>query len=282
MSVTFILRTPYDHPSGRFIKRFRHESVLGWFQSIWNNGKDCEELLGYSFYGGVGHLLDARIDEDLPCPKNASHLCELLRRHSYSTNVEMRSGCLEIQTDDDEMYLCQYFIDSKFIERNPNRVAYLTRDKWLPVRVEKGQKSRPKTFVAARYPSQTCDSAYFEFFEISGTRLERIANILEVMEAQPHSDCYTLKEFLRTVSPELSWKQTIQQFLAKTSDGFKCQSTFKLNKHICEFNHHEKTWSKPVFSHLVVFDDLWAKTYPALVKSLRRFCDGQILFSKSK
>ena len=131
MSITFVLRSPYE-PGGRYIKKFSHKSVLGWFQSVWDNGKDTEQILGVEFYGGIGHLLDARLSENLPMPNSEKELVALLHKHSYVGALKMKSGCLEIETDDDEMYLCQYVIESSFAKKYPQRTKFLLRDGWLP------------------------------------------------------------------------------------------------------------------------------------------------------
>ena len=67
MAISFVVRTPYEVPNGRFIKRFRDDTVLDWLRRVWNTTHDSTALLGGSFYGGFAHLLDARHERSLPC-----------------------------------------------------------------------------------------------------------------------------------------------------------------------------------------------------------------------
>ena len=282
MSITFVLRSPYE-PGGRYIKKFSHKSVLGWFQSVWDNGKDTEQILGVEFYGGIGHLLDARLSENLPMPNSEKELVALLHKHSYVGAVKMKSGCLEIETDNDEMYLCQYMIESSFAKKYPQRTKFLLRDGWLPTRVKKKDvRSRPKTFIAARYPSQTCDSIYWDFFTVKGSRLETIGDVCTVMQESRFSDCYSLQKFLETVDAQESWKDTIQRLATSNSFPNKL-TTFRCSKHVCELYQHEQIWqfhgdrTRNIFTELVVYDDLWAKSHPLLHKSLGKMKSGAVL-----
>ena len=290
MAVTFVVRTPYDVPSGRFIKRFKDQTVLGWLQRVWDSKHDAASLLGGNFYGGFGHLLDARLSESLPMPRSNKHVIELLKGHSYYTHTRTRAGNFEIETDDDEMYLCQYFFDSKFELANQNRVKFLVTNKWLPNKINQSLNSRPCTYVAARYPSQTCDSIYWDFSKTSGHRLEKIGDIVARMQqSEASTDCRLLKEFLTDVPAETSWKTTVGDLAS--CDRFANKTTkFKCSKHICQLYQHEQTWafpsplsaskSKSIYCQLIVFDDLWAKTHPVLFKSLKRMRHGTILFGK--
>lgn len=283
MPIFYVRRTPYNFPSGRRIKKFRDASVLEWLQRIWDSGLSTEELLGGNFYGGFGHLLDCRAYEKLEAPKTNAQVVKLLRGHSYSTHVKQKSGNFEIETDDDEMDLSEYFFDLNFAEKNPNRVKFLLHDKWLPNRVGKFPRSRPATFFAARNPSQTCDSNFWDFFKIDGTRLGSIGNIVELIE-RSFGDCSELKKFLSLFDENTPWKKAIAKLV--TSDLFANQLTqSKCSAHICQVNLHDRNWKvssgvKSIFSQLIVYDDLWAKTYPQFVRSLKRMKHGDILFGK--
>ena len=281
MAITFVVRTPYDVPGGRFIKHFKDETVLGWLHRIWDSAQDAASLLGGNFYGGFGDLLNARLNQSLPVPRTNKQVVELLQGHSYSTHVRARAGNFEIETDDDEMYLCQYFFDSKFMRANQNRVKFLTTEKWLPTGVDSTLASRPSTYVAARYPCQTADSIYWDFWKLSGHRLDRIGEIVAKMkQSEGYTDCAALIEFLATVPSNSSWKNVIHNLA--TDNRFPNESTtLKCSKHVCQLYHHEQTWAKrSLYCELIVFDDLWAKTHPVMFRSLKRMRHGDILFGK--
>jgi len=285
MAIVFVVRTPYQVPSGRFVKRFRDKTVLAWLQRIWSSKNDAATLLGGHFYGGFGHLLDARIEESLPMPRTNKEVLGLLKSHSYTRRAQTRSGNFQIETDDDEMYLCQYFFDSKFESANQNRIRFVTHKNWLPAKVDLIPKSRPATYIAARYPSQTADSIYWDFWKINGHRLNRIGNIGSRMkESHGYTDCQSLIHFFEDISPEKGWGNVIRQLAG--DERFANKSTaFKCAKHICQLHQHDQEWNVStglvsVYCQLIVFDDLWAKTYPTMWRSLKRMRRGDMLFGK--
>ena len=226
-------------------------------------------------------MLDARLSEPLAKPRTNKHVFELIKEHSYSPHVKARAGNFEIETDDDEMDLCQYFFDSKFESANPNRVTFLTTQKWLPTKIDSTLKSRPCTYVAARYPSQTCDSCYWDFWKLSGHRLDRIGEICARMEqTEGQTDCHSLIEFLSTITTDTGWNVVVEG-LANDKRFANESTSLKCEEHICQLNHHEQTWVKnKVFCQLIVFDDFWAKTHPVIFRSLKRMRHGDILFGK--
>jgi hypothetical protein len=239
--------------------------------------------LGVRFYGGVAHLLDYLSEgnpDEIPMPQCEADLVAAFNSTSYINSIELKRGALEIETDDDEMDQCQYFFDSTFAKRNPKRIAFLIHKGWMPVRVDKSIRSRPKTYLFARYPSQSCDSANWDFFELQGHRLERIGKIRAAMN-DGRSDCHYLKGFLDQADPELSWQATTKN-LAKDLFPFAGNLTeHKCSRHICQINHHQGNWFKrkaAVYSQLLVFDDLWAKSHSELFQSMRRFQRGKLLF----
>ena len=281
MAISFVVRTPYEVPNGRFIKRFRDDTVLDWLRRVWNTTHDSTALLGGSFYGGFAHLLDARHERSLPVPQTNKDVAEMLRENSYSTHIGVRAGNFEIETDDDEMYLCQYFFNSKFEERNQNRIKFITTETWLSTSTDSSLNSRPCTFVAARYPCQTSDSIYWDFWKLNGHRLNRIGEIVTRMnETRGYTDCQSLTDALDDFDRETSWRTAINKL--STSSRFANKSTvLKCSKHICQLNQHEQTWRESlVYCQLIVFDDLWAKTHPVMFRSLKRMRHGDILFGK--
>ena len=268
-------------PTGRYIKRFRDDTVLGWLQRVWATKLDSTILLGGSFYGGFGHLLDARLERALPVPKNNKDVVRLLSEYSYSTHLRVRSGNFEIETDDDEMCLSQYFFNSDFEKRNQNRIKFLTTKSWLPTSADSNRKSRACTYIAARYPSQTAYSNNWDYWKLAGHRLDQIGEAVARMdESRGYSDCQSLTDALCNVAKKESWENAIQ-ILSRDSRFDNNSTTWKVGKHICQLNQHEQTWGKTaIYCQLIVFDDLWAKTHPVMFRSLKRFSHGDILFGR--
>ena len=105
------------------------------------------------------------------------------------------------------------------------------------------------------------------------------------MDAKRGSDSYWINEFLKEVPKDFSWKKAIAKLVKDqcTWKDSRNESKFNCSEHICEMHQHYTThsnWkSKPKeFHQFIVFDDLWAATHPALVKSIRRFEKRAILF----
>ena len=74
MAVHFVYRSHYDNPTCFYVKRFKADSVLAWFQSIWqpvradDAGDHADQLLGTSVYS-FGNLFEKIDDEEWPAPK---------------------------------------------------------------------------------------------------------------------------------------------------------------------------------------------------------------------
>jgi hypothetical protein len=43
MSVYFVYRSHYEGPSGKHVRRLDADSVLGWFQAVWERAKGAED-----------------------------------------------------------------------------------------------------------------------------------------------------------------------------------------------------------------------------------------------
>jgi hypothetical protein len=64
MSVYFVYRSHYEGPSAKHVRVFDSDSVLGWFQAVWERARQAPDAhrwvkaeLGTSVYGGVHHLI---------------------------------------------------------------------------------------------------------------------------------------------------------------------------------------------------------------------------------
>lgn len=282
--IYFVARTPYNTASGRYVKKLESESVLGWFQENWNSGENSKQILGESFYG-----LQNLFDSDEACksvPASLEEVIKDLEKRCYNDRIKTKDDALEFYTDDDEMNLVYHWFTSEFAEQNMDRVGFLIHDGWLPTNVNVDPKSKPTTYLCSRTPSQTCDSELWDFFEIPGIRLDQIGDVVSVMDTNSGSDSYWLKEFLKEVPTDFSWKQAIEKLVEDqcTWKDAKNESRFNCSKHVCEMQQHHTThenWkSKPKeFQQFIVFDDLWAAAHPTLATAIRRFEKRAILFS---
>ena len=132
MSVYFVYRSPYDNPTGKFVRRFDDTSVLAWFQIRWEGAKEAEDtydyarsLVGCSVYG-FGSLFECIKECDLPCPRSDRELARVLKEHLYAEGeILARPNVIQVLTDDDELELAYYFFDDTFLAKHGDRAAYL-------------------------------------------------------------------------------------------------------------------------------------------------------------
>ncbi len=135
MAVHFVLRSHYDNPTCFYIKRFEADSVLAWFQGIWqpvradDAGDHADQLLGTSVYS-FGNLFEKIDDEEWPAPKTMSKLVEHLNESLYVNEMKGGAHHVQIHTDDDELEMAVYIFDDHYAAKHPDRVAFLLRDDW--------------------------------------------------------------------------------------------------------------------------------------------------------
>lgn len=156
MTVYFALRSEYEGPSGKFVRRFENETVLDWFRQHWSvlaaDEDACrahaEAVLGTDVYG-FASLGEAIHEQELSPPTSHSELTSMLRAHLYfDGELLLSEHSIQVLTDGDEIELAYYFFDSAFLEKNPCAAAYLLHHEWqLPTRA-----SDKEAFDATKAP----------------------------------------------------------------------------------------------------------------------------------
>jgi hypothetical protein len=137
MSVYFIYRSHYEGPSGKHVRVLDGDSVLGWFQSIWDKAKAAEVTsewlaaeLGCEVYG-FSSLFEAAREESLPPPTSDRKLKSYLDEHLYvEGEIKFKRHSLQVLTDDDEIELAYYLFDDHYLKENSVRAAYLLQEDW--------------------------------------------------------------------------------------------------------------------------------------------------------
>ncbi len=137
MGVYFVYRSHYEGPSGKHVRALEAESVVGWFQGVWERAKAAEDAaawveaeLGTSVYG-FASLFEAARDESLPPPKTDRVLKSYLEEHLYvEGEVKYKPHVLQVLTDDDEIELAYFFFDDHYHDAYPGRAAYLLHEEW--------------------------------------------------------------------------------------------------------------------------------------------------------
>ena len=137
MSVYFVYRSHYEGPSGKHVRRLSADSVLGWFQAVWERAKQANDAsewvsseLGCSVYG-FESIFEAARDESLPPPTSDRKLKSYLEEHLHvEGEILYAPHALQVLTDDDEIELASYFFDDDLLNKHPGRAAYLLHEDW--------------------------------------------------------------------------------------------------------------------------------------------------------
>ena len=276
--LTFVYRSPYDNLTGRHIKHFADETLLAWFQRVWDTPDpggdvDVSELLFGQYVYGFSSLFDRIWEHQLEVPKSDDQLKQCLEQYIYAELfAECSSEVLQVFTDDDELDVRYFLMDDRFIERNQDRCAFLTHTRSLPTSVV-GANGQPCTYLYIHAPEESADSQMWERVVTQGVRLDKPVATIEAYEKQGCCEaCEVLAELSEMKSGNLTWQKALSS-IAKKDRGYPArdgnQSVIDCSEHICQLHHHAKTWGEThLFHQIIVFDDLWAKAHPALSKSL--------------
>jgi hypothetical protein len=139
MTVYFVLRSHYDEPSGKRLRKFEDATVLDWFRRHWGSFHlddlwgEVYDLLGY-YVDPFVELAEAILEENLPVPETDEQLEEYLREH---TDPESQGKLLFgphlltiLTVDKVNMEMCSYLFDDTYLAAHPERAAFLLHEGW--------------------------------------------------------------------------------------------------------------------------------------------------------
>jgi hypothetical protein len=136
MSVYFVYRNHYEGPSGKHVRRFEADSVLGWFQGIWERAKQADDAsewvkteIGADVYG-FASIFEAARKQSLPPPSSGLKLRSYLEHLYVEEEIRYKPHALQVLTDDDEIELAYYIFDDYHLGQHPGRAAYLLHNDW--------------------------------------------------------------------------------------------------------------------------------------------------------
>jgi hypothetical protein len=213
MSVYFVYRSHYEGPSGKHVRRLEADSVLGWFQAVWERAKQAEDAsewvkteIGADVYG-FASIFEAARDESLPPPPSDRKLKSYLEKHLYvEGEIRCKPHVLQVLTDDDEIELAYYIFDDHYLGEHPGRAAYLLHEDWqLPIT---GGEAPYQPGVAAR-PVQPPGAgegetylAFLAFYDSGGlTDLDEFGGPCRIEGVRVPE----LAEYLRGATPGEEW-----------------------------------------------------------------------------
>ncbi len=205
MSVYFVYRSDYEGPSGKHVRRLDADSVLGWYQAVWERAKQAEDIsewvkaeVGADVYG-FASIFEAAREHALPPPTSDRKLKSYLEEYLYvEGDMRFKPHALQVLTDDDEIELAYYFFDDHYLNEHPGRTAYLLHEGWrLPMSSGKNSEKPSVTARAIQPPGSGSGVTYLVFLtcydssalseldgmtgpsRIKGVRVSHLADYLE-------------------------------------------------------------------------------------------------------
>jgi uncharacterized protein (TIGR02996 family) len=138
MAVHFVYRNHYDNPTGFHVRRFKADTVLGWFQSIWegipdDTGTDLAahdhalKLIGRDVYC-FANIFEKTAELGWQVPRTDAELEVRLNDALYVNEMTFTPHCVQVFTDDDELEMAVYIFDDQYATKHPERVAFLLHD----------------------------------------------------------------------------------------------------------------------------------------------------------
>jgi uncharacterized protein (TIGR02996 family) len=178
MAVYFVLRSPYDSPSGKQIARYDDADLNAWIRRNWEFGrthpKEAESIPDFGPYGkGVSgfSLFFQAAEHAGPPPEDPEELEEFLREAIYAEGAILcRPHVITVLHDDDELEFVYYIFDDHYVRKYPARAAFLLHgDRQLPTDAIK-KPFRPREPVNDEKPRGKGEGAVYwtrEAFEDS-------------------------------------------------------------------------------------------------------------------
>lgn len=179
MSVYLIYRTPYNIPNQKYYRRFPEETVLEWFQSLW----DFYEEDGDTFYGKVIEYLgiemygfwstfyyyndsDIYDDTQLVRTKPPESLKQLSEWIYFEGDIDSyENHLLQVLTDDDELELAYYIFDDHFVNKFPVESQFFIQNEFaLPTGYKEGKGIKLNFFSPFSTKRVSADVGYVYCF----------------------------------------------------------------------------------------------------------------------
>jgi uncharacterized protein (TIGR02996 family) len=154
MAVHFVYRSHYDNPGCFHRKRFEADTLLAWFQGIWQGVPNeapkwaarahAERLIGQHVYS-FGTLFGDIHQHGWRVPKTMKELVERLNEALYVEYMEGGKHHIQVLTDDNELEMAIYIFDDHYAAKHPDRAAFLLQNEWrLPDGGKVGKFSAPR------------------------------------------------------------------------------------------------------------------------------------------
>lgn len=129
MSIYFVYRSHYNTPKLNLVKKFETASILDWFKQNWHVA-DSEAALGCAPYG-FDSLYCAIDKKKIAPPETNEDLRKILDEHLYvEGEILFEPKFIQVLTDDDELEMAYYFVDSSYLAEHAAKASFLVHDDW--------------------------------------------------------------------------------------------------------------------------------------------------------
>jgi uncharacterized protein (TIGR02996 family) len=137
MPVWFVYRSFDVAPTGKHLRRFDDDTVLGWFQRNWaylavadqeEADRRLEEVVGCDGWF-LWNPFHAAAVNGVPMPRTDAELLELLRGYVEEMAGDSAHG-FAIFTEEDGEGGALYYLDGHFLAQHGPRAAYLLQEDW--------------------------------------------------------------------------------------------------------------------------------------------------------
>ncbi len=213
MSVYFVYRSPCEGPSGKHLRKFDDDTVLGWFQQVWEPAKQAEDAsewmkseIGTSVYGFHSIFESAR-ENELPPPTSDRKLKSYLEEHLYvEGEIKFKPHAIQVLTDDDEIELAYYVFDDHYLSDHPGKADYLLHEDWRLPTTSGDRPFKSGVATTALQPRRAglgeTYLAFLAFYDSSGlTNLDEFGGPCRIKGVRIPE----LVEYLEITLPDETW-----------------------------------------------------------------------------
>lgn len=305
MPITLICRSPYGIPFGKWSGTYWKYTVLTLFQELWKirrseapaflkrGGSFCRRNLLQEIPILDGFFNEA-FEQEIPIPESESELVNLLFNIcDPKPHIIFNSDGLEIRTDDGEFALRYYFLNNNFIDRNIDKCAFFKHRGALPAGFIP-QKLEPCTYLYVHAPTRLKNSQKWDKVFCPGVKLENFKAAVEAYSSLENIEATgILQELTELAATTNNWLDALKAIAYKArnayshidnwTEGWSSEHIYQLH---LDMNYRESagedSWDsqdRATFFQVIVFDEVWASTYPHIASSLQFYASDEKLIN---
>ncbi len=303
MSISLIFRSPYGLPAGRSSINYKKNTLLSLFQYFWKiriyeaknhqqlNGTFCERNICQEIEI-LDDFFNEIIEYQIPTPQSHSELINIFLHHLNAKNgITVNSHGVEIRTNDGKFDLRYYFLNNSFLDQNLNKCAFLRHGDILPAGFTP-QNLEPCTYLYVHAPTRLKNSQKWDEVICPGIKLENFKAAVEAYGSLKNIEAKEMLEELTELTESTNnWLDALKAIANKKrsscphgynwTEGWSSKHIYQLHldtndgKFAGEEDYDSQV--RAIYSQVIVFDEVWAATYPHLAKSLQFYASDEKL-----